>query len=460
MEKMEFIYTSGWEKFEQYCKELYRGYLNRYCQGNEKACEDEINKAYAMGMNFIREKVKENKEILKQLWVAAFIGNLARKYDLTVTVRTQSCVFIIYCFQIKACDMMNKRRFTMYTKQPKKMIIINILDILKRYTDENHRLSQREIMDILEREYDMKVDRKAVKRNLMNLIDFGYQVEYSESIRQGKNGEEEIIFTDWYLEKDFTDSELRLLIDSLLFSKHIPYSQCKALIEKLEGLSNCYFKSRVKHIQTMPDTEPQNKQLFYTIEMLDKAITKGRQVAFYYNEYHTDMKMYPRENEKGEKRRYIINPYQIAAINGRYYLICNYDKYDNVANYRLDRITDIEILPVPVKPMKKVKGLENGLNLPKHMAEHIYMFTGESAAVTFRAKKYLVSEIIDWFGKDIKFSDETEDEVTVRVMVNLEAMRKWALQYAVHVKILSPGKLVDMVKEDIKKASEQYKGEH
>ena len=151
---------------------------------------------------------------------------------------------------------------------------------------------------------------------------------------------------------------------------------------------------------------------------------------------------------------------QIAAINGRYYLICNYDKYDNVANYRLDRITDIEILPVPVKPMKKVKGLENGLNLPKHMAEHIYMFTGESAAVTFRAKKYLVSEIIDWFGKDIKFSDETEDEVTVRVMVNLEAMRKWALQYAVHVKILSPGKLVDMVKEDIKKASEQYKGEH
>ena len=128
----------------------------------------------------------------------------------------------------------------MYTKQPKKMIIINILDILKRYTDENHRLSQREIIDILEQEYDMKVDRKAVKRNLMNLIDFGYQVEYSESIRQGKNGEEEIIFTDWYLEKDFTDSELRLLIDSLLFSKHMQHvphcdlhpESCKSLLQE------------------------------------------------------------------------------------------------------------------------------------------------------------------------------------------------------------------------------------
>ena len=39
----------------------------------------------------------------------------------------------------------------MYGKQPKKMLIMNILDILKKYTDENHRLSQKEIMDILER---------------------------------------------------------------------------------------------------------------------------------------------------------------------------------------------------------------------------------------------------------------------------------------------------------------------
>lgn len=62
----------------------------------------------------------------------------------------------------------------MYTKQPKKLIIMNILDILKKYTDVDHRLSQKEIQDILEREYEMKVDRKAVRRNLMNLIDAGY----------------------------------------------------------------------------------------------------------------------------------------------------------------------------------------------------------------------------------------------------------------------------------------------
>lgn len=344
----------------------------------------------------------------------------------------------------------------MYGKQPKKMLIMNILDILKRYTDEDHRLSQKEIMDILEREYDMKVERKAVKRNLLNLIDYGYHAEYSESVRINKKGEEEIVYTDWYLERDFSDAELRLLIDSLLFSRHIPYSQCKTLIEKLENLSNRYFKSRVKHIQTLPDNELPNRQLFYTIEILDQAITKGRQVSIHYNEYHTDKMLHPRIDHEGNVRTYIVNPYQMAAVNGRYYLICNYDKYDDVSNYRVDRITDIQLLDTPVKPMKNMKGLEHGLNLPKHMAEHVYMFTGESVPVTFRAKKYLLTDLFDWFGKEMQFTDETEEEVTVRVTVNLDAMRKWALQYALHVKVLKPERLVEMLREDVKQAAEQY----
>ena len=344
----------------------------------------------------------------------------------------------------------------MYTKQPKKMLTMNILDILKIYTDEDHRLSQKEIMDILEREYDMKVERKAVKRNLLNLIDYGYHVEYSESVRINKKGEEEIVYTDWYLERDFSDAELRLLIDSLLFSRHIPYSQCKTLIEKLEKLSNRYFKSRVKHIQTLPDNELPNRQLFYTIEILDQAITKGRQVSFCYNEYHTDKMLHPRIDHEGNVRTYIVNPYQMAAVNGRYYLICNYDKYDDVSNYRVDRITNIKLLEIPLKPMRKVKGLEHGLNLPKHMAEHVYMFTGESVPVTFRTKKYLLTDLFDWFGKAMQFTDETDEEVTVRVTVNLDAMRKWALQYALHVKVLKPERLVNLLKEDVKRVAEQY----
>lgn len=84
------------------------------------------------------------------------------------------------------------------------------------------------------------------------------------------------------------------------------------------------------------------------------------------------------------------------------------------------------------------------------------MFTGESAPVTFRLKKYLVSEVIDWFGSEIEFFDETEDEVSARVRVNLQAMRKWAMQYAVHTKILFPQSLAEQVKSDLREAAQQY----
>ena len=36
----------------------------------------------------------------------------------------------------------------MYGRQPKKLLIMNILDILRRYSDEDHLLSQREIGEL------------------------------------------------------------------------------------------------------------------------------------------------------------------------------------------------------------------------------------------------------------------------------------------------------------------------
>ena len=343
----------------------------------------------------------------------------------------------------------------------KKTLILNILDILRRYSDEEHRLSQKDIVDILRREYDMIVERKSIRRNILSLREYGYEIEYSETVRMVPNRrtgemEESYLWSDFYLVRDFADSELRLLIDGLLFSKHIPYSQCRELVEKLEGLSNTYFRSRVRHIRTMPDTMPPNKQLFYTIEVLDDAISQMKQAAFCYNSYGVDKKLHPRLNEDGSLKEYIVSPYQIAAANGRYYLICNTQPHDNVSHYRLDRITDIRLLDTAIRPAKTVQGLEHGFDLPKHMAEHLYMFSGESRPVRFRMKKSILNDVIDWFGTDIRFSDESSDEVTASVSVNLKAMRLWAIQYSPYVKVLSPESLADDVKKNLMQALEQY----
>ena len=241
----------------------------------------------------------------------------------------------------------------MYVKQPKKLLILNILDILRKYSDEDHRLSQREIGEILKTEYGMTADRKAIRRNLSELLECGYPIEYSETLRsapvKGPDGREKLgpdgkplreettILSDFYLERQFTDGELRLLIDGLLFSRHVPYSQCRELVEKLEGLSNIYFRSRVGHIARLPVDQSDNKQLFLNIELLDEAIEKRQKAAFHYLEYGTDKKVHYRTRSDGSVREYVVSPYQMAARDGNYYLVCRREGYRGLANYRLDR---------------------------------------------------------------------------------------------------------------------------
>ena len=326
------------------------------------------------------------------------------------------------------------------------MVIINILEILKKYSDMDHRLTQADIIEKLNKEYYMDVDRKTVKRNLMNLLELDCGIEYTEIPKKDKSGEESAIYTDWYMVRDFDDSELRLLIDSILFSKHIPYSQCKKLIEKLKGLSNIYFDKKVKHICNLPENQPENKELFYTIDILDEAISQNKQVSFVYNAYGIDKKLHPRREEK-----YIVNPYQMVATNGRYYLICNYDKYDELSNYRIDRITKITMLDTPAKPLK------SGINLPKHMAEHIYMFAGDTVRAKFRAKNYIIDQVIDWYGKDATIIPENDDECTVTVNVNKNAFFCWAMQYGEHIEVLEPIDIREKIIDTIKKIEQKYK---
>ncbi len=342
----------------------------------------------------------------------------------------------------------------------KKRLIINILDILRKFSDADHRLSQKDIVSLLEKEYNMKADRKSVKRNLMELIEFGYEINFTEVPRMisDKNGaaEESYIMTDFYLEREFTDSELRLLIDSIFFSKHIPKSQCKKLVEKLSGLSNKYFQSRVRYIQMQPDRENANPQLFYTIEVLDEAIAKKKKVHFHYLHFQTDGKRHKKHNPDGTVKEYTVSPFQIAASNGRYYLISHSDARDAISNFRLDRITDIRLSDQKAKKPEDVEELKNGFDLPKMMAEHVYMFAGKSVPVSFRAKKAILDDLMDWFGNSIRFDKETSDEVICHVTVNENAMRRWALQYALHVTVLSPTCLADQLREDLKTALGNY----
>lgn len=179
----------------------------------------------------------------------------------------------------------------MYATANKKMLNMLVLEILKEYSDEDHHLTQQDIIRLLKKNYDMVCDRRSVKNNILCLKEFGYDI----SMQDG-----------YYLaDREFEDAELRMLIDSVLFSKTISHSQAKRLITKLKGFGNRYFSAKVSHVSNLPELQhSDNKQVMITLDVLNDAIGKKRKVRFLYNEYGTDFKLHLRRD-----RPYIVNPY-------------------------------------------------------------------------------------------------------------------------------------------------------
>ena len=320
--------------------------------------------------------------------------------------------------------------------QAKKLYIMYILEILKKYSDDRHRLRQQDIIDIMKKDYDVSCERKAVARNISDLQELGYDIETDGG---------------YYLaERDFEDSELRLLIDSVLASKYIPARQAKDLVDRLAAQSNIYFKKQVRHVSNIEKMEHTAGQLFYTIEVLSQAIEDNRKVKLFYNRYDETKTL-----KKTGREKHLVNPYQIVVANGRYYL-GNIDKYDNSTHFRVEKISDVEITDMAVKPVREVEEFKNGLNLPKHMAEHVYMFSGKSQLVRLRVSESGINDVIDWLGSDIQITRESKDTLLVDVTANPQAMKYWAVQFGEKVEILLPETLREEVRELVAKIYNKY----
>ena len=332
----------------------------------------------------------------------------------------------------------------MYGIGNKKMLNMFILEILRNYTDEDHSLTQQEIIKLLEKDYGTVCDRRSVKNNVLLLKEFGESHGFEISMEDGYR----MIF------REFDDTELRILIDSVLFSKEFSSNQAKELIKKIKGLSSKYFNAKVSNICNIPELNKNiNRQNIYSIDKINDAISGKHKISFVYNDIGTDFKLHSRRKES-----YIVNPYRIVANNGKFYLIGNYDKYDNIVHFRIDRMTDVCELEERVKPMKDVPELSSGLNLPRHMAEHIYMFSGPSIAIKLATTSDTMSDLVDWFGTEFSVIKKDEEKIIVRVSCNERAMKFWALQYGPYVEVLEPESLRNRIKEDIAYMSKRYSG--
>ena len=322
--------------------------------------------------------------------------------------------------------------------EPKKLALIRILQILEKHSDSEHPIKHEKIVELLDSEYGLIIERKAIGRNISLLNEAGFEIETT------KKG-------SYLAERIFEDSELRLLIDGVLSSNYITAKHSKALIEKLCAQSNRYFRPRVKNVYSVNDwNKTDNMSVFYTIEIVDEAIERGRQVRFEYNKYGADKKLH-------RTSRQTLSPYQMILHNQRYYLMGYNEKWQEMRYYRMDRIMNIELVNMPSTPLRTVKGFENGIDYKRFSSALPYMFADELQTVEFIADGWVIDQIVDWFGKEIHIEERADERFLVRVKASINAMEYWAMQYMNAVEILSPKELRERIKKNVQVANEKYK---
>ena len=323
--------------------------------------------------------------------------------------------------------------------EPKKLALIRILQIFKKYSDYDHPLLQEDIAEHLENDYGITLERKAISRNISLLKEAGFEIE---STKAGSYLEE----------REFEDSELRMLIDGVLSSKYITAKHSKDLIEKLCSMSNKYFRSHVKNVYSVNDwSKTDNQALFYNIELIDDSIERRLQIRFDYNKYGTDKKLHKSSTTQ-------VTPYQLILHNQRYYLMSYNEHFKNLTYYRVDHITNMTIAEEKAAtPITSLKGFESGINYKVLATSLPYMYTDMVENVEFIAYKGITDQIVDWFGENIRITELDDKHITVSLKASPNAMEHRAMQYINYVEITKPDTLREKIKENLKAAEEKYR---
>lgn len=315
--------------------------------------------------------------------------------------------------------------------EPKKTLIMRIYQVLENYSDENHPMKQQDVLDKLEADYGIECERKAVGRNISYLQEMGFDIEIC-----GRGA--------YLASRHFENSELRLLIDSVLGSRHVNSQYSKQLIDKLASLGGKNFEGHVKHVYSVGDWgKTDNKELFLNIELIDEAIEKGKKIVFDYLKMGLDG-----ERHRSSVRR--ATPYQLILHNQRYYLVMLDDKYGSISYLRVDKMSKMRVLKEDGIPLREVEGYKNGLDYSRFSSGLPYMFNDEQVTVKLKCKNFMADELGDWFGDGYTVAPLGKEHFVATVTASRQAMLYWTLQYNKNVEIISP----EFMRDDIKRLLE------
>lgn len=322
----------------------------------------------------------------------------------------------------------------------KKISILYIIDILRKYSDVDHPLTQQNIIDKLYYEYGIEMERKTISSTISLLIDYGYDIN-----KINKKG--------FYLaERELNENEIRFLVDAIFSSKSISGKDAINLTNKLNRILSKYQKKDYSYVyKSLELNKLQKSDLFLNIEIITAAIKEDKQISFNYLIYDQSGTLIKRK----DGYRYRISPYYLINNYGNYYLLSNIEKYETPSYFRIEHMANIEIIDKKRKDIKTTT-LGSNFNISSHINNHVYMFSSNVITAKIEIlQEWAITYIFDWFSKNARVVYQN-NKTYAYIKSNEDAFIYWFLQYQKHYKIIEPADIKQKILDTIKESLSRY----
>jgi predicted DNA-binding transcriptional regulator YafY len=311
--------------------------------------------------------------------------------------------------------------------------LLLILKYLHDKTDEDHSVSIKGINEYLAKQ-NLDADRKTISECISELINVGYDIC---CIRSTQNL--------YYMHsRPFTLAEVKVLVDAVQSSRFISEKHSRELIEKLSTLVGTYKGDILKRqLYIGSRVKADNVNLPYNVEMIQKAIIANRKISFCYFDYNAQKEKVLKQDGK----IYVFSPLSLIWNNDMYYVVGCGDYYKNkVLKFRLDRMTDLEILD-----SERVDA-PNDFSVSDFFDKEFSMMGGNVSTVELLCENELMDSVIDKFGEGVKTEiiDSEHFKATVDVKVS-GLFFGWVLASRGAMRILGPEDVVEKFNELITK---------
>ena len=320
--------------------------------------------------------------------------------------------------------------------------ILYILNVLKKYSDEEHKLSISEIKNKINEEYGEDIDPRTIRRNI-NLLKqkFGYDISTYNDNKIG-----------YYItndpETDFEPGEIRAIIDTFSYSTFIEQKIAKGIIKKCKNLQNIYENEKIKNYRIYsPKGKTQNIEVIKNIEDISNSIINKNKIVFEYWKYC----IVGNKIEKQIVSTPTVAPYAILYDKQQFYMLGIKDGVKEFYHYRLDRIKNLKELPEKIKIKKTEKDIE------QYVETSVEVFSGNEVQIVAECDEYLLGEVIEKFGKTVEIRPISSNIFRIKLKANPTGFRLWAMRNLDLVTVKEPKSLVNDLKEVIDQAKKRYR---